>query len=175
MMNRFFLFIIISLLVSSCTQVKYFVVRHAEKETPSDGPVMFTPNDPPLSSAGEARAVELREVLKTEDIRHIYSTNTIRTISTAKPLSDLLGDTPVELYNSRDSLDYFIARFKEIRDGNVLIVGHSNTVDDIVNKLCGEVKVPGDLPDSEYDNLYLVIKKGNRMKFGNRTYGVPTN
>ena len=46
----------------------------------------------------------------------------------------------------------------------MLIVGHSNTVDDVVNKLCGEIKVPADLPDSEYDNLYLVIKKGKKMK-----------
>jgi hypothetical protein len=54
-------------------------------------------------------------------------------------------------------------------------VGHSNTVDDIVNKLCGEIKVPADLPDTEYDNLYIITKKGNRYKFENKTYGTPTN
>ena len=51
-------------------------------------------------------------------------------------------------------------------------MGHSNTVDDIVNKLCGEIKIPKDLPDTEYDNLYIVTKKGNRMKFENKTYGI---
>jgi hypothetical protein len=62
-----------------------------------------------------------------------------------------------------------------MKKGNTLIVGHSNTVDDIVNKLCGEIKVPIDLPDSEYDNLYLIRKKGKKMKFENKTFGTPTN
>ena len=159
---------------SSCSSVKYYVVRHAEKAIPSDGVVMNTPNDPPLSFAGKVRAIELGEFLKSEKIMNIYSTNTIRTISTARPLNDIRG-TNIELYNTRDSLDYFIEKLKAIKKGNSLIVGHSNTVDDIVNKLCGEIKVPKDLPDSEYDNLYLIIKKGKKMKFENKTYGTPTN
>lgn len=164
------------LFFSSCaSSVKYFVVRHAEKETPSAGTTMSTPNDPPLSAAGRARAIELREVLRTERIQYIFSTNTTRTISTAQPLNELRGATHIEIYNTRDSLDYFIEKLKAIKKGNSLIVGHSNTVDDIVNKLCGETKVPGDLPDSEYDNLYVITKKGKHYKFQNKTYGTPTN
>ena len=161
--------------VSSCTSVKYYVVRHAEKEVPSAGTVMSTPNDPPLSAAGKVRAIELGEELKDKNILFIFSTNTIRTISTAQPLNALRGATKIELYNTRDSLDFFIQKLKAIKKGNSLIVGHSNTVDDIVNKLCGEIKVPKDLPDSEYDNLYLVTKKGKKMKFENKTYGTSTN
>ena len=160
--------------VSSCLSVKYFVVRHAEKEVPSAGIVMSTPNDPPLSSAGKVRAIELGQELKDKNIRYIFSTNTNRTISTAKPLKDLIG-ADIELYNTRDSLDFLIQKLKAIKKGNSLIVGHSNTVDDIVNKLCGEIKLPKDLPDSEYDNLYLVTKKGKKIRFENKTYGTPTN
>lgn len=156
---------------ASCSSVKYYVVRHAEKATPSDGIVMNTPNDPPLSSAGKVRAIELLEILKAEKIMNIFSTNTIRTTSTAQPLSELRG-LKIELYNSRDSL---VEKLKTIRKGNALIVGHSNTVDDIVNKLCGEIKVPKDLPDSEYDNLYMVKKKGKKIIFENKNYGTPTN
>lgn len=162
-------------ILTSCTSVKYFVVRHAEKATPSDGTVMNTPNDPPLSAAGKARAIELREELKTQHIMYIFSTNTTRTISTAQPLNELRGATKIELYNTKDSLDFFIEKLKAIKKGNSLIVGHSNTVDDIVNKLCGEKKIAGDLPDSEYDNLYIVTKKGKKMKFENKKYGTPTN
>ena len=162
------------IIFSSCTSVKYFVVRHAEKATPSDGTVMSTPNDPPLSPAGKVRAIDLREELKNKKIRFIYSTNTIRTINTARPLSELTG-IAIELYNTRDSLDYLIKNLKSIKKGNSLIVGHSNTVDDIVNKLCGEIKVPRDLPDSEYDNLYFITKKGKKMIFENKTYGTLTN
>ncbi len=173
-MRLFYLFFLL-LLVSSCTPVQYFIVRHAEKEIPTPGVVMNTPNDPPLSAAGKVRAIELREELKAENINHIFSTNTIRTINTAQPLNALRGATKIELYNTRDSLDFLIQKLKEIKKGNSLIVGHSNTVDDIVNKLCGEIKVPKDLPDSEYDNLYIVTKKGKKMKFENKTYGNPTN
>ena len=162
-------------ILSSCTSVKYFIVRHAEKATPSDGIAMSTPNDPPLSAAGKVRAIELREELKDRNVQYIYSTNTIRTISTAQPLNELRGATTIELYNTRDSLDFLIIKLKEVKKGNSLIVGHSNTVDDIVNKLCGEKKVPADLPDSEYDNLYIVTKKGKKFKFENKTYGTPTN
>jgi phosphohistidine phosphatase SixA len=168
----FFVFVIT---FSSCGSVKYFVVRHAEKEVSSAGTVMSTPNDPPLSAAGKVRAIKLREELKSQVIGYIFSTNTIRTISTAQPLKELGGATRIELYNTKDSLDYLIQKLKSIKKGNSLIVGHSNTVDDIVNKLCGEIKVPKDLPDTEYDNLYVITKKGKKMKFENKTYGTPTN
>lgn len=164
----FFLFLAI---FTSCSSVKYYVVRHAEKEVPSAGTVMNTPNDPPLSATGKVRAIELREALKENNIRYIYSTNTIRTVSTAQPLNELKGETKIELYNSTDSLFFFIQKLKAIKGGNALIVGHSNTVDDIVNKLCGEIKIPKDLADSEYDNLFIVKKKGSRYKFESGKYG----
>jgi broad specificity phosphatase PhoE len=170
--------IILCLLIiifSSCGSVKYYIVRHAEKETASVGTTMSTPNDPPLSAAGRVRAIELREAIRGKRIRYIFSTNTIRTISTAQPFNELRGATHLEIYNTKDSLDQFIQKLKEIKKGNSLIVGHSNTVDDIVNKLCGEIKVPNDLPDSEYDNLYIVTKKGRHFRFENKTYGTPTN
>ena len=163
------------IIFSSCGSVKYYVVRHAEKETAPAGTTMSTSNDPPLSAAGRVRAIELTEALKGKGIRYIFSTNTIRTVSTAQPLNELRGATKIEHYNTRDSLDHLIQKLKEIKKGNSLIVGHSNTVDDIVNKLCGETKIPGDLPDSEYDNLYIVTKKGKHFKFENKTYGTPTN
>ena len=163
------------LFFSSCGSVKYYVVRHAEKETVSTGTTMNTPNDPPLSAAGRVRAIELREALRGKQIRYIFSTNTIRTVATAQPLNEVRGDTKIEFYNTRDSLDFLIEKLKTIQKGNSLIVGHSNTVDDIVNKLCGETKIAGDLPDSEYDNLYIVTKRGKRYKFENKTYGTPTN
>ncbi|HEV8273051.1 MAG TPA: phosphoglycerate mutase family protein [Chitinophagaceae bacterium] len=173
-MPRIILYILL-IFFSSCRSVKYYIVRHAEKETAAAGTTMSTPNDPPLSAAGRVRAIELKEALRDKGITHIFSTNTVRTISTAHPLDELRGATKIEIYNTKDSLDQFIQKLKGIKKGNSLIVGHSNTVDDIVNKLCGETKIPKDLPETEYDNLYIVTKKGNRMKFENKTYGTPTN
>ena len=76
---------------------------------------------------------------------------------------------------SKDSLDAFIGRLKALKKGSVLIVGHSNTVDDIVNKLTGEKSIPGDLSDSQYDNMYIIQKKKGKMEFSQKKYGYPSN
>ena len=169
------LFCAIVLISSSCSRTIY-VVRHAEKEIGNSVGTYatMTSTNPELSAAGKVRAIVLRDELKGKHIAHIFSTNTIRTTTTAKPLSEQTG-VPVQLYNTSDSLDYFIASVKTMKKGNVLIVGHSNTVDDVVNKLCGETKIAGDLADTEYDNLFIVRLKGKKAKFSKKKYGYPSN
>ncbi|WP_315816345.1 histidine phosphatase family protein [Paraflavitalea speifideaquila] len=139
----------LALLVTSCGHT-YYVVRHAEKAVPSAGTTMSTPNDPPLSDAGEQRAQALREVLKDKKIEYIFSTNTVRTKSTAEPLRSLRS-LSIQTYGPvPDSA--FIRQLKGLKY-NTLIVGHSNTVDNIVNGLTNGSTIPADLQDSEYDNL----------------------
>jgi broad specificity phosphatase PhoE len=48
-------------------------------------------NDPPLTEAGKQRAEDLKKTLKGKKIGYIFSTNTIRTRSTAEPLSVYLN------------------------------------------------------------------------------------
>jgi broad specificity phosphatase PhoE len=144
---------------SSCSHT-YYVVRHAEKAVAGEGPVMNTPNDPPLSAAGMQRAEALKTVLHNKRIRYIYSTNTIRTRSTAQPISEYTG-VPIQTYGpGPDSA--FIRQLKKLKK-NTLIVGHSNTIDDIANALAGETKVEGDLPESVYDQLFIIhYRKGGK-------------
>ncbi len=165
-------FLILIVLSSSCSTT-YYIVRHAEKEIPAVTNAMSTSGDPELSVAGKQRAIVLKEMLKNKNIRTVFSTNTIRTTSTAKPLSDLRGIN-IELYNHKDTLVKFVNRLNKIKKGNVLIVGHSNTVDDVVNKLCGSVKIPKDLLEAQYDNMYIAKKKGKKYSFENKKYGTPT-
>lgn len=172
-------FLLITLILGGlwgCNSNKYFIVRHAEKAPVNKDSSGMMATNPPLSEAGKVRAIVLRDELRKENIRHFFSTNTIRTISTAQPLNELQGNTPITIYSSsRDSLDGFVRKLKAIREGNVLVVGHSNTVDDLVNRLTGRTEIPGDLLDTEYDNLFIVIKKGKRMIFKKRKYGYPSN
>jgi len=168
-MRSFFLLGILSLCLISCSRTVY-VVRHAEKITSSDSIGNMMSNDPPLSEAGKVRALVLKNELADKHIEHIYSTNTIRTRSTAEPLSQTIK-VNVELYDSIDSLISIIKSGK----GNVLVVGHSNTVDDIVNKLCGQVKIASDLKEGEYDNLFIVKIKGKEIVFEKHSYGYPSN
>jgi broad specificity phosphatase PhoE len=163
------IFIFICLYCLSCTRSIY-VVRHAEKIASTDSLAKMMANDPPLSEAGKVRALVLKEELNNKHIRHIYATNTIRTRSTAEPLSRV-KKIKIELYANIDSLVQLIRSAK----GNVLIVGHSNTVDDIVNKLCGEKKIAADLTDSEYDNLFVIKYRGKKIRFAQRKYGYPSN
>jgi 2,3-bisphosphoglycerate-dependent phosphoglycerate mutase len=171
---RYLIFCLITGL-ASCGSQRYYVVRHAEKAIVTKDSSGFTPANPPLSEPGQVRAIVLREELKNEHIGYIFSTNYNRTIATAKPLSEL-KNIAIENYSpSKDSLDAFIARLRSINKKNVLVVGHSNTVDDIVNKLTGQTNIPGDLKDSDYDNLYIIRKRKRKMEFSQRKYGYPSN
>ena len=163
-MGRVLIAIGFILVFSSCSH-SYYIVRHAEK-TAQEANVT---SDVPLTEKGKQRAEALKEVLKDKNIRYVFSTNTIRTKSTAQPTADQFHLT-LEMYGQRPD-SAFIALLKS-RKKNTLVVGHSNTVDDIVNMLCGEKKITGDLADNEYDNLFIVKKKGKKyiyslQKFGN--------
>jgi broad specificity phosphatase PhoE len=161
-----FIFILLIPLVSSCGHT-YYIVRHAEKAQSSTGSTMATTNDPPLSDEGKKRAEALKTRLGTAHIRSIFSTNTVRTLSTVAPLSLHTGIKP-EIYSRVD--DGFLSKLKSL-NGNVVIVGHSNTVDDIVNGLSGSEHVQGDLPDSVYNQLFILKSRGGKMKFRRVTYG----
>jgi phosphohistidine phosphatase SixA len=147
----------IGLVFSSCSH-SYYIVRHAEKATQEAN----MSSDVPLTEKGKQRAEALKEILKNKKIASVFSTNTIRTKSTAQPTADYFH-LATEIYGPRPD-SAFIALLK-LKKKNTLIVGHSNTVDDIVNMLCGETMVPGDLPDSEYNKLFTVKKKGKKFFF----------
>jgi 2,3-bisphosphoglycerate-dependent phosphoglycerate mutase len=161
-MTKLFILFIISL--SSCATTNYYVVRHAEKEAASTN--MMT-TDVPLSQSGKERAEALKILLQNNNIQRIFSTNYIRTTSTVKPLSEAIG-VPIEIYAPGDSL--FINNIKEIKNRNILIVGHSNTVDDIVNGITGEKHLQ-DLPDTQYGDLFVIKKKGNKYKLELKKFG----
>ena len=166
--------IVIALAFASCSTNRYYIVRHAEKAVVTKDSVGMMANNPPLSEPGKVRAFVLRDELKGAHVKSIFSTNTIRTTTTAQPLSESIG-VPILIYSpSKDSANAFTQKLKGLK-GNVLIVGHSNTVDDIVNQLTGRTDIPGDLPDAEYDNMFIVTKKGKKWLFERKKYGYPSN
>lgn len=152
--------------VASCSQ-KVYVVRHAEKATQEKN----MSSDVPLSESGAKRAHDLLEVLKDKKIREIYSTQTIRTISTAQHVKDQFN-LSIQIYGPRPDAAFF-GKVKALKK-NCLIVGHSNTVDDIVNGLAGKVILPMDLPDTAYDNLYLLKIRKDKVRFKGLKFGAPS-
>lgn len=151
-------------LLSSCSRNTFYIVRHAEKAPAVAG----MSSDVPLSEEGEKRAVALKEILKNKNIHFIYSTPFIRTKSTVKPLGEFKS-IPTQLYSPKDTVDLFIAKLKSIKKGTVVIAGHSNTVDDLVNKMM-EQTLLSDLQETEYDNLFIVKRKGKKYLFERKKY-----
>lgn len=135
----------------AAAQQTVFVVRHAERADAGAGGKMMMDTDPDLSDAGRARAETLAFMLESAGITTIIATPYKRTQQTAAPLAKALG-IEVTTVGPRD-----IARLPALvraSTGNVLIVGHSNTVPDMLKEL--GVTTPVTLEDSEYDNLFVV-------------------
>ena len=114
----------------------YHVVRH-----------LHTPEgqrDPDLLPEGQAAAQRLAAMLASEPPAIIYVSDYKRTRQTAAPIAARLGLTPV-VYDPADT-PALVAR---VRQGPwpVLIVGHSNTVPDIVAGLGGTRPAPLTHPD----------------------------
>lgn len=152
-----------AILLLSCGSANYYIVRHAEK-----GLATTMTFDVPLSQPGNERAQALKEVLLHKKVQRIFSTNYIRTKATAQPLSEATG-IRIEIYDPADSS--FIKGLKNNVHGNVLIVGHSNTVDDIVNALTGK-NVLQDLPDTQYGDLFIVTKRGKTYQYARSRFGL---
>ena len=157
-----YLGLILMIYTSSCS-TRYYIVRHAEKEAATN----MMSSDVPLSAEGSQRSEALKLTLKHSNIKAIYSTNYIRTKSTAEPLSQLLG-IPVQIYDPGDTS--FINRLKSINKRNVLVVGHSNTVDDIINGITGEIAM-SDLPETQYGDLFIIQKKGTHYIIKKERFG----
>jgi hypothetical protein len=74
---------------------------------------------------------------------------------------------PIQTYGPKPD-SAFISQLRSLKK-NTLIVGHSNTVDDIVNMLCNEQKLT-DLQDAEYDNLFIVTIKNGTAHFERKKF-----
>jgi broad specificity phosphatase PhoE len=148
----------LSLGTSALAQTSVFLVRHAERADAENAgaPVMAT--DPDLSAAGHSRATALATVLKDAGISAIFVTEYKRTQQTAEPLAKALGVTPIVV--KADDTAALVAQIKR-SSGNVLVVGHSNTVPDVIKAL--GVTTPVSIASSEYDNLYVVLPQGAQL------------
>jgi broad specificity phosphatase PhoE len=113
-----------------------YLVRHAEKV---DSWLSEFDAFQPLSPAGVARAEALASRLKTAGIAAVYTSRTTRALATAMPL---IQATHIPLIADDASahpaeMPGFLARLQEkhATDRAVLIVGHSNTISELVVRL----------------------------------------
>ena len=141
---------------SDFTVTTVYLIRHAEKAAAPAA-------DPPLLEAGSKRAEELARTLSKANIKTIFTSQALRTKLTAEPLAKQLGLTakvvPVSMSktNPRELSPEYLKSMAEqaaSAPGNVLIVGHSNTVPEIIKALGGDV-VPT-IDETVFDDLFVV-------------------
>ena len=142
------------LLLSNCTST-FYLVRHAERLDDS--------KDSPLSDAGMKRAEALREVLLDEGVDAVYATIYQRTQQTGKPLADALGKELI-IYGTDDTFG-FVESLKKEKKKEIVVVGHSNTVPEMVLYFTGDTVHIGHY---DYDNLFIV-------KYKNGLFGKSAN
>lgn len=121
-----------------------YLIRHAEKADASA--------NPDLSAAGLQRANNWATLLQAVPFDAFYSTNYNRTRQTIQPTATSNGKE-VMLYDPAIfSLEDVIA---DHNGKNVMIVGHSNTIPQLINAYLGSA-VYADMPETEFGNLYQI-------------------
>ncbi|WP_461099642.1 SixA phosphatase family protein [Spirosoma luteolum] len=133
------------LLLGSCSRTTVYVVRHAEKVDESDSAS--------LSAAGQARAVALADLMASHRISRILTTPYRRTRQTAEPLARRLG-LPIETYPAAP-VQAGVDRINRLRNQTVLVVGHSNTILELVRGL-GATPALTRVNASDFSNLFRV-------------------
>lgn len=134
-------------------QSTIFLVRHAERADGGTAPAGMMTADPDLSAAGQARAAALAAVLKDAKITAIFTTELKRTRQTAAPLATALGLAVTQLPST--DLPALVKRL-EAASGNVLVVGHSNSVPETIKLLGIDDTIT--IGDQEFDNLFVISR-----------------
>jgi phosphohistidine phosphatase SixA len=133
------------------------LVRHAEK---ADAPR----EDPPLTEAGVARSQKLAALLASAGVKAIYTSQFLRTKQTGEPLAKQLGITvtPITIQTkqsnprevSEQSIRQIVDKIMERPGETSLIIGHSNSVPDVIRMLGGDT-VPT-IDEKKFDDLFIV-------------------
>ncbi len=141
------------------TQV--IIVRHAEKAS-NDG-------DPELSTAGKKRAQDLARAVRHVRFNAILATPLKRTRSTAEPVAQREA-LPIQAVALGSEHVKSVASEIRKREGEtLLVVGHSNTVPEIIKALGGPAFR---LTESDYDNLFVcMIPTGESARCVQLHYG----
>lgn len=140
----------------------YVVVRHAEKGAGD-------PKDPSLTEAGLERADALARQFAGKPLTAVYATAYKRTQQTALP-SAQASEIGVTTYDAAGSITEFAAGLRAGHaPGTVLVVGHSNTVPEIVSALCDCPIAP--MSDTDYGRVFEVtIDATGRASLVERSY-----
>ncbi len=149
---------------STQAQTTVWIVRHAEKDlkNPSD-------KDPVLSLDGQDRAKDLASLLLPQRILAVYATPFKRTMQTAEPTAYGHG-VKVQTYDATDPAALAATVLRQHKGGSVVIVGHSNTVLELVEAFGIKRPIPA-LNDDDYNYIFTVTVQGDSTQMQMTQYG----
>jgi broad specificity phosphatase PhoE len=127
------------------------VIRHAEKESVGEP-------DPAQSEAGNARAALLVRMFGEAGgagrLNAIYTSPALRNRQTVAPLAARLGITPI-VAPADDARALAHRALRENSGKRVMIVGHTNTVPQLVAALSGRDDIPK-MDEHDFSTMYIV-------------------
>lgn len=133
------------------------VLRHAEKQI---GAIADAPLSPEGAERAESLARLFGDVRSVGNIEAIYVSDTRRSRDTAAPLARRLGLTAM-VRDPRDSKALLRELLHQHRGRIVLVVGHSNTVPELIAALTeGRVQVA--IGENDYGQAWVI----SRPSFG---------
>lgn len=145
------------------------LIRHADRDIPPDGTP--DPPGPSLNDKGMTRSRKLVHVLSTAGIQAIYTSQYKRSKMTAKPFFAAHSDLPTVRLDTATELKDHILRHHA--GHTVLVVGHSNTVPELIRQLGGP-SLPN-IDDCEFDDLFVLVRSSSteasvtKLKYGELT------
>ena len=122
-----------------------FIVRHAEKASPGG-------KDPDLSLQGQKRADALAQILKDSQITSVFVTEFKRTQETAAPTARAAHVSPTLV--SANDIGALVEKLRAL-NGNALVVGHGNTIPDLLKAL--GIATPVSIPEDDYTEIFAVL------------------
>lgn len=131
----------------------FFCVRHAEKAKDDA-------QDPGLSTEGEARAERLGRIMADVGLDSVYATPYRRTQLTAEPVQRRGHTPPVVTYKPNDQDEWLLGLLPNSPGKKLLIVGHQNTIPQLLNQLAGGGFDFDNIPDSDFGRFYVVATQG---------------
>lgn len=133
--------------VPSAEITTYYLIRHAEKDRSNP-----SVKDPDLNEEGKQRAQKWAEVFRDVHLDAIYSSDFKRTRETAQPIAKR-KELAIKIYDPHNA--YTEEFQKQTKGKTLLMVGHSNTNPDFVNKVIGKQKY-ANIADDENGSLFIV-------------------
>lgn len=147
--------------------VTIYIVRHAEKEAVPADADEATRKDPPLSQAGKLRALALPDDLPVEQLDAVYVTRTKRSHDTASAVLAVTGLEPIA-YPPQDTAG-LVERLRGRRGQHVLIVGHSNTIPELLAALGVTPEIS--IPEDQYGDMWVVELREEGASLELRRFG----